>query len=53
VIVAAEDRWQSGVTTLYRCGTEKDGVQWSEELTVTVRMTRIAQGTRPLGPRAH
>jgi hypothetical protein len=34
VIVAAEKRWQSDATVSYRRGTENEGVQRSEELTV-------------------
>jgi hypothetical protein len=37
VIMAAKKRWQSDATTSYRRGTEKDGVQQSEELTVTAQ----------------
>jgi hypothetical protein len=36
-------RWQSGVTASYGRGTEKDGVQQSEELTVLGRETRRTQ----------
>jgi hypothetical protein len=36
-------RWQSGVTASYGRGTEKDGVQRSEESIVMGRRTRRAQ----------
>jgi hypothetical protein len=35
VILAVEKRWKSDTMASYRRDTEKDGVQWSEELTVT------------------
>jgi hypothetical protein len=32
--VAAGKKWQGDTTASYHRGTEKDGVQWSEELIV-------------------
>jgi hypothetical protein len=43
--------WQSSVTTSYDRGTEKDGVQRSEELTVMGRRMRRAQDISILSSR--